>query len=124
METRFFEIRDRGTFIPAMAIRVIGENGCNAIDRYLMRSAGLDHKDSYQIFLIDLQKGIGFFDEYAWGCARTLKHAHNYITQNFEKLISGAVIDVEFILGETTEPKKSQIHDDLKIMFNDPDPEC
>ena len=37
-----------------------------------------------------------------------MKEAHAYIAGHFEELESGAVIDVEFILGETAEAKKSE----------------
>lgn len=33
--------------------------------------------------------------------------AHDFITKNYDTLQSGEVIDVEFILGETTTKKKS-----------------
>jgi len=47
-------------------------------------------------------------DPYFWG-DRTFTTAHFYITQEWAQLTSGDVVDVEFILGERTEPKLSEI---------------
>jgi hypothetical protein len=48
------------------------------------------------------------YDPYSWaGGARTMPTAHDYITKNFDTLKSGAVIDVEFITGETNTPRPS-----------------
>jgi hypothetical protein len=35
--------------------------------------------------------------------------AHRYIEQTFSQLKSGDLIDVQFIIGETTEPKVSEM---------------
>ena len=49
------------------------------------------------------------YDPFAWGSdTRTYQVAHQYIIDHFDELESGAVVDVEFILKETTEPKKSE----------------
>ena len=45
-------------------------------------------------------------DPYHWG-ARTMPNAHNYITENFDTLSDGDVVDVRVILGEATEAVKS-----------------
>jgi len=58
-----------------------------------MECAGVDRNASY--------------DSHAWG-GRTFPVAHNYIIENFDALNSGDVIDVEFILGETTTKKLSE----------------
>ena len=39
---------------------------------------------------------------------RTRPHAHAYIEQHWHELRDGDVIDIEFILGETAEPKLSE----------------
>jgi hypothetical protein len=38
-----------------------------------------------------------------------MQAAHQWIEGHFHKLESGAVVDVEFILGETTEPKPGEM---------------
>jgi hypothetical protein len=51
-------------------------------------------------------------DPYGW-TDRTYANAHNYITENWTALKDGDVVDVEFILGETTESKISERFDYL-----------
>ena len=109
MKTKTFEIRDRATFIPVVAVKLSSDENEN--DRYLLGRCGLGLLGSFNIALFQLQTGIGYFDPYEWSGApivRTMPVAHKYIEENFDKLDSGAVIDVEFILGETTTPKKSE----------------
>lgn len=126
MITKAFEIRDRGTFIPVMATKMtpadapkLGEtNGDFAkrfeVERYLLRRAGYpaDFSD-YCVVLCRMEaSGVNrnaTYDAHAWGGgARTYFVAHKHIIEHFDELESGAVIDVEFILGETKEPKKSE----------------
>src|SRR5690348_9121417 len=102
MKTKTFEIRDRGTFMPMIAVKLTSDD-CEA-DRYLLRRSGLNHQDSYQILFFDLNKGYGYLDKYNWPgspMVRTLFVAHEYIEKHFDELETGSVIDVEFILGET-----------------------
>ncbi len=39
---------------------------------------------------------------------RTLLQAHKHIEEKWDKLEDGAVIDVQFILGETKRPKTTE----------------
>lgn len=98
--TKLFEIRDRGTFIPAMAIRVSGADG------YLMRRAGFG--DVPMVYLVMLATEKCRYDPYNWDNMRTMGNAHNYIMDHWDTLNDGDVIDVEFILGETAAPKVSE----------------
>lgn len=98
MVTKLFEIRDEGTFIPAMAVRVSGDDG------YLMRRAGFQ---SPMIYLVMLATQKCAFDPWSWS-DRTMQTAHLHIEKEFDRLEDGAVIDVEFLLGETAEPKLSE----------------
>ncbi len=106
MQVKTFEIRDRATFIPMLAVKLKSDG--NSRDEYLLRRAGLDSDGSYHIALFNLNRGDGLMDYYKWGTARTLPVAHEYIEKHFDRLETGSVIDVEFILGETTEPKLSE----------------
>ena len=36
--------------------------------------------------------------------------AHQHIIENFDEIEHGGLVDVEFILGETEEPKTSERH--------------
>lgn len=106
MEIKLFEIRDRATFIPAFAIRPLPNDEKQF---YLLRSAGYGCDPSHKIIIFGaLHGGQCEYDPYNWTGSRTMKHAHHYIEEHFDTLNSGDVIDVEYILGETTEPKISQ----------------
>lgn len=98
MTTKLFEIRDRATFIAAMATQVSGEDG------YLMRRAGFG---APMVFLVALSTERCAYDPFTWG-NRTMNVAHQYITANFGTLENGQVIDVEYILGESTFVKMSE----------------
>lgn len=100
METKLFEIRDSGTLIPALAIRVSGEDG------YLMRRAGFG---GACVYLIHLEGERCSYDPYHWeGGSRTMPMAHEYIESHWDKLKNGQVIDIQFIGGETPKPKLSE----------------
>jgi hypothetical protein len=109
MITKTFELRDRATFVPVLAIRL--EPGCEA-DRYLFGRAGFtpnpDRQREY-IMLCGLNGGreTATCDPHDWP-NRTRQEAHKYIREHFEELESGAVVDVEYILGETASPKRSE----------------
>ena len=117
MITKAFEIRDRGTFIPVVAIKMVPSYLADTADeveaeRYLLRRAGYNF-DQPSILLCRMEaSGVdrnATYDAYAWGSsARTMTAAHLYIEQNFDELETGDVIDVEFILGETTQMKVSE----------------
>jgi hypothetical protein len=98
MEHKFIEIRDSNTFIPALAIRISRDDG------YLARRAGFGDAC---VYLIHLEGGRCSYDPYDW-TNRTLATAHQYIEREWTSLQDGAVVDVEFILGETLSPKKSE----------------
>ncbi len=110
MQVKLFEIRDRMTFIPVMAIR---SSSRDEAERFLMSSAGYglteaDHASYY--FVIKLPDGEATcrIDPHGWGNSRTMYSAHIYIQTNWEQLESGDVIDIEFALGETTTKKQSE----------------
>jgi hypothetical protein len=96
--TKTIEIRDRHTLVPALAIQVSGEDG------YLMRRAGFQ---SPMVYLVKLATQECRYDPWAWG-ERTMHTAHLAIQETFDELADGAVVDVEFLLGETTTPKASE----------------
>ena len=99
MKLKLLEIRDRGTFIPALAIQVSGDDG------YLMRRAGFN---APMVYLIQLATERCRYDPYHWDNGRTLGNAHLYIQDHFDALTDGQVIDVEYLLGERPTPKRSE----------------
>jgi hypothetical protein len=131
LETKLFEVRDSGTFIVVMATRLIPiwdnqslrtglfTNGVNTNpgkEAWLLHRVGLGHPDSYQILMSKIESGESSLDSEYWTResplsrgTRTLTMAHRYIEQTFSQLKSGDLIDVQFIIGETTEPKVSEM---------------
>ena len=99
MESKLIEIRDRWTFIPALAIRVSGDDG------YLLRRAGFT---SPLVILIHLESMECNYDPWNWRSPRTMPRAQRYIETCWDTVKSGDVIDVEFLLGETQVPKISE----------------
>jgi len=108
IETKVLEIRDKGTFIAALAIRMLG---INQAQDYYFRRCGYP-EDGTSIMLMCLYDGKATNDPYGWGALgkglRTLPAAHNYIIDHFNELADGDVVDVQVILGERETPKTSQ----------------
>ena len=46
-------------------------------------------------------------DPYDWD-TRTMQVAHDWLLSNFDAIASGAVVDVEYILGKRLVPKLSE----------------
>jgi len=59
------------------------------------------------VYLIHLEGQKCAYDHFEWN-NQTMHVAHEYIDMNWAKLEDGDVVDVQFILGETPEPKKSE----------------
>lgn len=129
IESKLFEIRDSGTFIPVIASLMRGLNafgtqmngdvleikvcdGGTPEERYLLRRAGYSESSKPLVLLCRLdacgQQGAASYDPYSWGMARTMGTAQEYICQHWGELESGEVIDVECILGETSSKKQSE----------------
>lgn len=100
MELKLLEIRDRMTFIPVYALRVNGD------DSPLLRMAGFGLHD--YVILGRLNKGEQTYNAFDWN-DRTMQTAHLWIIENWFSLVNGSVVDVQFILGETPEPCRSQL---------------
>ena len=118
MEAKVLEIRDRMTFIAALAVEMkaghkIGDGSVSHGARaYLLKRCGYPADGTPGALMIMLTRldGDGMkatADPYAWG-DRTFKVAHKYITANWNELRDGDVVDVEFILGETEKQKRSE----------------
>lgn len=113
MIVKLFEIRDNATCIPAMAILLIDKN---YLERRLMGRVGFVEHSSPEpntIIFMRLTDQEAHADPYSWGDTRTMREAHKYLIENFNKHISGTVIDVRFILGETDAPAESDMGPEL-----------
>ena len=106
MEIKVLELRDSGTFIPVICIRPVPDNEAQ---RYLLRRDGYaGNETEHCIIMIDAQcRGVAY-DSYDWRDSRTKGTAHHFIAEHWNELKDGDVVDVQFILGETEEPKISE----------------
>lgn len=119
MQVKLLEIRDEGTMIPIIAIdmnpnTLIDDMLQDTAQRYLLRRVGYpcDGRPNIAITALGANGGMCWNDPYGWGGrtyrGRTYPIAHNYIIQRWHDLKDGDVVDVEYIMGETKEPKKSE----------------
>lgn len=106
LETKMFEVRDRMTYIPIIAIRM---RSLDEAERYMLSRAGYGQtNDDVLTLTVRIEGKIeGAYSSYRWedSDARTMPVAHDYIHKNWNDLKTGDVIDVEYILGETEECK-------------------
>lgn len=112
MITKLFEIRDRMTFIPVIAIRLtpegVGSTEAYTAERYLIRRAGWDLQRP-AVAVARLQSPADLqVESYLWDNQRTMGTAHRHIAQHWDSLSTGDVIDVEHVLGEVEKPKLSE----------------
>ena len=117
MIAKTFEVRDRATFIPILAVRL---KPTTEQDRYLLARTGHGGKPEEQARYVMITELDGSMSrtgnentaEFAWS-SETMCTAHQYIVENFDNLESGAVIDTEFIRGESKVPKLSEAVDNV-----------
>jgi len=108
MEIRLFEVRDRATFIPVMAICFDPDKiKRESQDEYLLSMAGYDGWYILYAPLDGLKSGEINYDSSHWN-DRTHKTAHEYIKTHWDELKPGDVVDCEFIRGESKESKTMQ----------------
>lgn len=115
MICKAIEIRDKMTFIPAIAIRLSVPEELNPEDlgeAYLLRRCGFIRNDT-AVLLVRMtasgEAGAASYDRFDWpGSSRTMTEAHKWIRERWDEIKSGDVVDVQFILGETTIPKQSE----------------
>lgn len=105
MEIKCIEIRDRMTCIPAIAIKMRSDDHIE--NRFLRRCGYSEYGDG--VVLMRLADQVAYSDPYDWDNSRTMPTSHEYIINNFDQISNGAVIDVEVLLGEKTEPSAPEI---------------
>lgn len=119
MQAKALEIRDCGTFIAALAVDMNPQSSVNHDDggtweaqRYLLRRCGYpcDQHPNVIVTRLDGNGHFAYNDPYDHK-DRTWRIAHEYIIKHWAILKDGDVVDVEFILGETEQAKKSEKHD-------------
>jgi hypothetical protein len=110
MEAKTIEVRDAMTFIPVLAVNL---KPGNLDDRYLLARAGYSPHPEEQaryVILIRIEgKMAAHYDPIDWSSdTRTMPTAHQYLIDHWDDVESGDIVDVQFILGETDEPKVSE----------------
>lgn len=104
MIIKAIEIRDRNTFVPAVAIKMVA---ANEAQRYLMARVGF--RDGLGVVLMRLNDQKAHSDPYDWGeQERTMPNAHLWLEAHFDEIEDGAVVDVRFVLGEVDSPAESE----------------
>lgn len=103
MKTLILEIRDKATFIPVIATMISREDGPLACQ------AGYGDP---MIILTKISGGLSIeshYDTFRWSSSscRTMRVAHEHILHHWDELKDNDVIDVEYILKETTQKKCS-----------------
>ncbi len=107
--TKMIEIRDRGTTIAAMAIKM---QPCDETEARFMRYCGFPD-DGSSVILMSLYDQKATNDPYEWAAlgkgTRTFQIAHDYILNHWGEITNGQVIDVEHVTGEKPTPKTAEI---------------
>ena len=97
MEIKFVEIRDTGTCIPAMAVRLVPSDPVSAA--YIDRTGYSLSNPS--VLLCKLQTGESHIDWDDWGNGgRSVGLCHQYIALTWSKITSGQVVDWRVIANE------------------------
>jgi hypothetical protein len=109
MVCKVIEIRDSMTHIETLAIRMLADNPAQ---EYGIHYRCGHPRDGSSIVLMHLDSCKATNDPYEWTALglgpRTMPVAHNYVIAHFDEIKDGDVVDVEFILGETSKPKISE----------------
>lgn len=134
MQAKVLEIRDKHTFIPALAVNINPSvltvssapptvvpdlpyvshkewRDASEAQRYLMRRCGYpcDGKPNILMTALSGDGRPATNDPYGWSItSRTFRVAHEYIILKWATLKDGDVVDVEFLLGESEAPKISE----------------
>ena len=121
MKLKFLEIRDEGTCILALAIKMRARQPesfeQSELTRFDIENWFLHYRSGYpvnssSIMLMVLADGKATNDPYEWPARgmgqRTMGTAHDWIIEHFDQLEDGDVVDVQVLLHETTTPKVSE----------------
>lgn len=91
------------TLIPVVAIKLTGPE--NEGEEFLLSRAGFRGVEC--ILLGKLTGGEFKYNPYSWR-DRTYETIHKYLINHFDEHESGDVLDAEFLLGESDQPKLSE----------------
>jgi len=108
---KIIEVRDVATCMPCLAIQPNPQTEAE-VWAFSRTGYGLEPSDHRQyVLMVPLNPGQGIMtaDPYCQPGAperRTMFEAHRYVIKHWDELSSGDVVDVEYIMGETEEPKR------------------
>ena len=105
MITKCIEVRDEGTCMPVLAIKM---KAANLIEDRFLRRCGYP-RDGRVVVLMHLSDQKASSNPWHFG-GRTWPVAHEYIIEHFDELLEGAVVDVRVILSETDTPAAPEIY--------------
>ncbi len=109
MIVKTLEVRDSMTCISVVAIK---PGPRNEAERHLWARCGFGTDAAAQsryvlVAKLSGNRGMLTSDPYAQRSTdRTMREAHLYIREHFDELANGAVVDIEYILGESATPKR------------------
>lgn len=115
INAKIFELRDRGTLIPWLAIRLAYP--MSEAERALWKRAGYGSVPEESDCIIqgpahcsgESARGEVLGYNAQWISNNRTRMAAVFIRENFDALASGQVIDVRTVLGEAAEPVRSEI---------------
>jgi len=107
LTTKTFEVRDNMTTIPVMVTQ-IGID-LDARDRGICARGGFYGTGLPYYIMTSLTSMETHHDPVKWS-NKTMRWVHWHLYQFWKTFENGAVIDVEFIQGITTQPKKAECY--------------
>ncbi len=127
MKIKIIEVRDEGTCIVMLCVdmnpgEVFPKYGAFSEDElkrlmddyetrlhYLLRDGyPCDGRPNILMTPLGADGDACWNDPYGWTGARTRQVAHKHIIERWNEIRDGDVIDVQYLLGETKQPKKSE----------------
>lgn len=104
MRMKLFEVRDRSTCIPCLAISMTPGD---ALEQAFLARGGFAGGDA--VLLVKLADREVAADPYDWAGCRTMTAAHLLIEAEFAALPNGAVVDVRVVHREADRPAEPEI---------------
>lgn len=102
IETKMFGVRGNGTFYPVVATKLYSEEDS---EQFLLDRAGFRGSYVY-ILLNNIGEQKTNYDPYRWNNSE-LTVAHKHIEKNFDSLMTGEIIDTQYLEGKVSQPRKS-----------------
>ncbi len=102
---KYFEIRDVNTFCPVMAVKMSSDNEAES---FLLGKAGFKNASCVQLQFLNGM--LIHLYPHEWK-GQWSQDVHKYIEHYFDSLVTGQVIDMEFVRAERDKPRISERFD-------------